>query len=96
MDHDGNKFINYSEFLSAALDVNTHLTSERLNAIFRRFDTQNIGYISKKGVAAGFNKLGRRISEKEIEEIFEKGTFMSEGKISIEEFKGLVLSNEGS
>jgi len=39
VDYHGDKLINYSEFLSATIQVKKILTNEKLRSIFNQFDT---------------------------------------------------------
>ena len=47
MDSDDTGVINYTEFLSATLDLRTALNNERLWQAFKHFDTTGDGKISK-------------------------------------------------
>lgn len=46
VDYAGNGKINYSEFLSATIEVQRVLTEERVWAIFKYFDTDDSGEIT--------------------------------------------------
>lgn len=46
VDYFGNKKINYSEFLTATIDLNDFLTENKLNALFSQFDTDGSGIIT--------------------------------------------------
>ena len=46
VDYQGNDKINYSEFLSATIDVKRFLSDQRLRAIFSHFDTDSSGSIT--------------------------------------------------
>ena len=46
IDFADNKRINYSEFLSATINVKDFLDDDRLNAIFNQFDIDNSGKIT--------------------------------------------------
>ena len=52
MDYQGNKMINYTEFLAATQDMKTFLSSEeghpKLHALFLQFDTDNEGFITER------------------------------------------------
>jgi len=69
IDYKGNHLINYSEFLAATIDVKQVLTEERLNQLFLQFDVNNNGAITKEDLKAAFQKLGKSITDKEINEI---------------------------
>ena len=54
MDYAGNGKINYSEFISATINVKTFLSDTRLRAIFQQFDTDNSGYITEENLYFAF------------------------------------------
>ena len=45
-DFDGDHTINYTEFLSATVDLSKYLNEQKLLAVFRQFDTDNSGYLT--------------------------------------------------
>jgi len=58
MDYSGNGKINYSEFISATVDVKVFLNDTRLRAIFQQFDTDSSGTITEDNLYFAFQKLG--------------------------------------
>lgn len=46
LDSNGNKRINYTEFLIATMEVKQYLSKEMLLTLFRYFDTDHSGVIS--------------------------------------------------
>jgi calcium-dependent protein kinase len=54
MDYAGNGKINYSEFISATINVKTFLNDTRLRAIFQQFDTDNTGFITEDNLYYAF------------------------------------------
>jgi Ca2+-binding EF-hand superfamily protein len=46
IDFEGNGRINYSEFIAATINAQDFLTDERVEAIFKSFDTDDNGWIS--------------------------------------------------
>ena len=46
VDYYGNGKINYSEFLSATINVRTFMTEQKMQAIFSQFDTDGSGKIT--------------------------------------------------
>ena len=90
VDTDHNGFIDYNEFLKAAIDTRKILSSENLRSAFRNFDKDFSGKISA-------NELKRVISERNllqnqnwsqiIKEVDENG----DGEIDLEEFERLVF-----
>ena len=67
VDYQGNGKINYSEFLSATIDVKRFLSEQRLRAIFQQFDTDNSGSITAQNIVYAFEKLGQNVPLTEIE-----------------------------
>lgn len=58
VDYHGNGKINYSEFLSATIDVKKFLTESKLRSIFQQFDTDNSGVITVENIYYCMQKLG--------------------------------------
>ena len=54
IDYHGNSKINYSEFLSATINIKTFLNDHKLNAIFSQFDTDNSGKITEENIYYAF------------------------------------------
>ncbi len=50
VDYHGDRIINYSEFLSATIQVKNILTDEKLHAIFKQFDTDSKGKITADNI----------------------------------------------
>jgi len=53
-DYAGNGQINYSEFLSATLDVKTFLNDTKLRSVFSLFDTDGSGTITEENLLYAF------------------------------------------
>lgn len=66
VDYHGNGKINYSEFLSATINVRTFMTEQKMQAIFQQFDTDNSGKITQENIYLAMQKLGQEISRNEI------------------------------
>ena len=87
VDYHGNGKINYSEFLSATIDVRSFMTEQKMQAIFQQFDTDNSGSITKENIYLAMQKLGQEISQQEIAEMISKHDIKGDGVLSYEEFK---------
>lgn len=87
VDYHGDQLINYSEFLSATIQVKSILTQERLHAIFNQFDIDASGKITASNIMRAMRKLGHSVSLQEIKEMFEKYDIDNNGDITYEEFK---------
>ena len=100
VDYFGNGMINYSEFLAATLDAKTFLSGEegdaKLRAIFQQFDTDNSGFISTDNIKIAMEKMGREITQEEINEILEKHDTNKDGKLQYEEFVSIFNSENMS
>ena len=60
MDTDGNGIIDYTEFITAAIDKAAVLNVENLTAAFKLLDTDNSGYISIDELKAAFDSHGEK------------------------------------
>ena len=43
VDYQGNGMINYSDFLSATIDLNNFVDDVKMQAVFNQFDTESSG-----------------------------------------------------
>ncbi len=55
---EGHAVINYSQFIAATLDAKHFLTTERLWALFQRFDVNNYGYLTAADIQLALNHSG--------------------------------------
>lgn len=83
--------INYSEFLSATIDVKSFLSEQRLLAIFHQFDTDGSGFITKDNIYYAMQKLGQEIDRNEIQSMIGMHDVTKDGMLSFEEFKMIFL-----
>ena len=94
VDYQGNGKINYSEFLSATIDVRTFLTKHKLRAIFSQFDTDNSGKITAENIYFAMQKLGQEIPKQEIVEMIESHDIKGDGVLSFEEFECIFFDRK--
>ena len=66
IDLNGNQMINYSEFLTATLEVKNLVTDEKLWMMFRTFDTEDKNFITTEDIAKTMSKMGKNITEDEV------------------------------
>ena len=59
IDYVGNGKIAYTEFLAATLSFQETLTDDMLLRLFKKFDVDDTGYISKENLLDAFKRLGR-------------------------------------
>lgn len=87
VDYHGNGKINYSEFLSATIDVRSFLTDQKMQAIFQQFDTDNSGKITQENIYLAMQKMGQEIKREEIIDMIAKHDIRGDGVLSFDEFK---------
>ena len=94
VDYYGNHKINYSEFLSATLDVKAFLNVEKFEAIFNQFDTDGSGTISRENIITAMNKMGQDITQEELDEIMRVHDLQKNNVITKDEFKAVFLGTD--
>ena len=87
VDTDNSGFIDYSEFVVAAMNENQLTTNEKLAAAFKMFDKDGSGIISPDEIKevlsfGGTNQMSKSTLEMIVKEVDENG----DGEISFEEF----------
>ena len=87
VDYQGNGKINYSEFLSATIDVRTFLTQNKLRAIFSQFDTDGSKKITAENIYFAMQKLGQTIRKEEIDDMIKAHDLKGDGVLNYEEFE---------
>ena len=85
--------INYTEFLAATISVHKFLSHQKLEAIFKQFDIDGNDYITKDNIRDAMTKMGREISDAEIDEIMLKHDSSGDQAISIDEFKQMIMED---
>mmetsp|Transcript_40364 Transcript_40364/g.54838 ORF Transcript_40364/g.54838 Transcript_40364/m.54838 type:complete len:82 (+) Transcript_40364:915-1160(+) len=79
--------LNLSEFLAATITIDeADLTEERKKALFMIFDVDNMGYLTRDGLVKAFNKLGRKLTSSQLDDIFDQEDEDSNEQISEEEW----------
>ena len=94
VDYHGNGKINYSEFLSATINVRTFMTEQKMQAIFQQFDTDNSGKITQENIYLAMQKLGQEIDRDEIAEMIKKHDIKGDNVLSYDEFKQIFIDKE--
>ena len=59
--------LNYSDFISKALNLRKYLQEEKLWTLYRYFDIQDKGYFNATDIVEVAAREGRNISNEEIE-----------------------------
>ncbi len=70
------------------------LTHQKLEAIFRQFDIDGNNQITKESIKDAMTKMGREISDEEINEIMRKHDSSGDQAISLEEFKKMIMDDD--
>ena len=89
LDSENRGYIEYEEFLRAALDRKLILTEENLKFAFNFFDKNNKGYFNEEEMINAFMK--EKINEQLCHLIFEEIDLNQEGKIDFQAFKNIML-----
>lgn len=94
VDTDKSGFIDYSEFVVAAMNENQLTSNEKLQAAFKMFDKDNSGSISADEIRevlsfGGTNPLSKEAIDAIIKQVDENG----DGEISFEEFAVMMHKN---
>jgi len=66
------------------------LTEERRDAIFKMFDVEDTGFIRHDDIKKAFHKLGKTITDDEIQEIFAEYDANNDGVIDREEWRSVM------
>jgi Ca2+-binding EF-hand superfamily protein len=73
--------------LAATISVQSILTHDRLDALFKQFDIDNKNEITSENIKDAMAKLGKVVSDEEMEEIMRKHDVSGDKAISFDEFK---------
>jgi calcium-dependent protein kinase len=58
------------------------MTEEKLWMIFKRFDTDDTDFISKENLREAMEKLDKKMTSQEVDELLEQHDLAKDGKIS--------------
>ena len=78
--------MNYTEFISAAINLKTYLNKEKLWGLFKYFDVNNLGYITAADIKEIVAREGRKMLDEDVNSIFERINSKKEGKVDFEDF----------
>jgi Ca2+-binding EF-hand superfamily protein len=62
--------------------------------MFRNFDYQNQGFISKKNIDEAFKRKDQRIDDNDVEQIFEDLDVDQDGRIDLQDFKSFFTQKD--
>ena len=94
MDYHNNGKINYSEFLSATINVQKFITDQRLLAIFNQFDTDGSNKITEDNIYYAMQKLGHEVPRAEIKQMIKTHDLKNDGVLSFEEFRSIFIDKD--
>ena len=66
MDLNGNQKINYSEFLTATVEVNKLMTDEKLWMMFKHFDVDDKDFITTDNISMTMSKMGKSFAKEDL------------------------------
>eukprot|EP00948_MAST-09A_sp_MAST-9A-sp1_P001350 g1350.t1 len=87
LDHDHNAYINYTDFIAAAMSKKNYMDEQSLHMAFYEFDRERKGFISKKDLHA---ILGDTYDVVEIEKMMIEAEFQNPEKVSFDEFASFL------
>eukprot|EP00831_Metopus_contortus_P078750 TRINITY_DN7688_c0_g1_i1.p2 TRINITY_DN7688_c0_g1~~TRINITY_DN7688_c0_g1_i1.p2 ORF type:complete len:101 (+),score=26.11 TRINITY_DN7688_c0_g1_i1:166-468(+) len=92
MDVDGDGFINYTEFIAAALGEEIYLNPERMKQAFISLDSNSDGTIETRELRKIFSIKLEHDEVKVWDSIIEKADKNHDGKIDLNEFVAMMYS----
>ncbi|CDW90587.1 protein kinase domain containing protein [Stylonychia lemnae] len=90
----GNGEINYSEFIAATISIQEIMTNERIYALFKEFDHEDIEVLTIHNIKGAMKRMGKDITNEEIEHMLSEHNVPKDGFIDFEKFKEIILSND--
>ena len=91
LDKDGNGYIDYTEFITAAIDKAAFLNRENLRAAFKVIDTDNSGMITVEELKSVFDTHGDK-DDNLWQDIMKEVDQNNDNQISFEEFMNAMTS----
>jgi calcium-dependent protein kinase len=86
----GNEKINYSTFITAALDKKHLLNKDLMWDIFKHLDSDNSGYITINDIEIALKRTGRIKTIDQIQEMFKEAGLSVDAKITFNDFLALL------
>lgn len=62
----GNQKINYSEFLTATVEVKKFMTDEKLWMMFKQFDVEDKDFITAENISMTMSKMGKNFTKDDL------------------------------
>ncbi|CAG9328081.1 unnamed protein product [Blepharisma stoltei] len=92
-DSNENGYIDYNEFLTAALNWKKALSQERLETAFRAYDKDKNGKISVDEIKEFLGESSKEVSDGIWQQIFKQADLNNDGVLDLEEFKVVMLKH---
>ena len=70
------------------------MTHQKFAALYRQFDVDGNDQITRENIKEAMLKLGREITDRDLDDIMEKHDANKDGFLSMEEFKTMLYSTE--
>ena len=94
MDVNNTGYINYSEFISAAMHAKKEIIEEALWLTFKQLDIDNKGQLTEDSLRRSTEAIGRHFNPDQIQSIIETVNSTG-GMITYENFKEIIMGNTG-
>lgn len=85
--------LNYTEFIGAVIDWNSNLNEEKMWNLFKYFDVNNTGFITKEDLKEATSREGRRLKNEELEAMISEIDQSKNGTINFEDFKKMMVDD---
>ena len=89
LDYNKDSRISINDFIAASMDIQTILTKNKIDGIFKEFDISGRGNISGEDIKITFSKFGKIVSDEEVEVIMGKYDTDGDYHLSLDEFKSI-------
>ncbi|EAS04482.1 kinase domain protein (macronuclear) [Tetrahymena thermophila SB210] len=94
--HDSNErnlnklHVNYTEFIGAVIDWRSNMNDEKMWNLFKYFDVNNTGYITKESLKEVISREGRRMKNEDLEQMIGEIDQNKDGMIDFNDFKKMM------
>jgi len=93
-DSDGNGLIDFKEFLCLMeQNYQDENTDQEMKNLFSMIDVNKDGFLSEKEIRTMMKNLGEKVCKKDIRKMVKEADKNRDGKISFDEFKEMVCSD---
>lgn len=86
--------INYSEFLTATVEVKKFMTDEKLWMMFKQFDVDDKDFITAENISMTMTKMGKKITKDDLSASMRLHQFQNDNAICFEEFKTMFAEDQ--